>query len=119
MSVEEFILRQACRGYIATVLAMGVGKNQFKMDTLRVEYHHIMQKCLGIRFDTEEEQKLNRVLHSLQVSINLPIPEFEGYGESTITRQEVTKDFEKLSEFYGDELLRCIKKKRIGKLEGR
>lgn len=109
MEEKEYLLRTACRGYIATIFSIGLGKNQFEYDTLRVKFHNIIERLLGIRYDSDSEKELSRIFHSLQSQIDFPIPEFDGYGKCTITKTQVKQGFTKLSDAYGDALYEKIK----------
>lgn len=109
---KKYILRNLCRGYISTIFAMSFGRNVHDFDTMRVEYHHAIEEYFDIRYgDSEDKVKLNKILHSLQREISFPIPEHQGYGDVTITRDELTKRFNELVDFYGDALFEKLQER--------
>lgn len=112
MDEKQKVLQILCRAYVSAIFTMSMGglvefndpSMVQRFDRIRVKIHSAIETYFDIGYKDNEEKQLNNIMHSLQKHIEFPIPEHSGYGKTTINRDQLKENYDKLVKKYGDRL---------------
>lgn len=119
MNEKQKVLNLLCESYIGILFTMSMGGfKEFndpsmvhRFDNIRVKLHTSIEEYFDIKYsDKDDRRTLGSIFHTLNKKIGFPIPEFEGYGVVTITRQELKDDYDELVMEFGKKLTKLLLK---------